>query len=79
MSWRATLRRMQVLRAVEQPAADDTPITAIAHQVGYGSLSAFNAAFVNSLGRRQRTTAPRSPAEPAAAPTATRMRRSERC
>ncbi|MEO5744346.1 MAG: AraC family transcriptional regulator [Terracoccus sp.] len=45
MTWRATLRRMRVLRAVERLAADDTPITAIAHEVGYSSLSAFNAAF----------------------------------
>ena len=45
MTWRATLRRMRVLRAVELLAADDTPITMIAHEVGYGSLSAFNAAF----------------------------------
>lgn len=45
MTWRATLRRMRVLRAVERLAADDTPITTIAHEVGYGSLSAFNAAF----------------------------------
>ena len=45
MTWRATLRRMRVLRAVERLAADDTPVTTIAHEVGYGSLSAFNAAF----------------------------------
>jgi AraC-like DNA-binding protein len=45
MTWRATVRRMRVLRAVERLAADDTPITTIAHEVGYGSLSAFNAAF----------------------------------
>ncbi|WP_406832867.1 AraC family transcriptional regulator [Pedococcus sp. KACC 23699] len=45
MTWRATLRRMRVLRAVEHLAADDTPVTTIAHEVGYGSLSAFNAAF----------------------------------
>ena len=45
MTWRATLRRMRVLRAVELLAADDAPITTIAHEVGYGSLSAFNAAF----------------------------------
>jgi AraC-like DNA-binding protein len=45
MTWRATLRRMRVLRAVERLAADDTPVTRIAHDVGYGSLSAFNAAF----------------------------------
>jgi transcriptional regulator GlxA family with amidase domain len=29
----------------EDLAADDTPVTTIAHEVGYGSLSAFNAAF----------------------------------
>ena len=45
MTWRATLRRMRGLRAVALLAADDTPITTIAHEVGYGSLSAFNAAF----------------------------------
>ncbi len=45
MTWRAVLRRMRVLRAVELLAAGDTPVTTIAHDVGYGSLSAFNAAF----------------------------------
>jgi transcriptional regulator GlxA family with amidase domain len=45
MSWRSVLRRMRVLQAIERLAADDTPVTTIAHQVGYGSLSAFNAAF----------------------------------
>lgn len=44
MTWRA-LRRMRVLRAVERLAADDAPVTRIANGVGYGSLSAFNAAF----------------------------------
>lgn len=44
MTWRAVLRRMRVLRAVEL-LATDTPVTTIAHEVGYGSLSAFNAAF----------------------------------
>ena len=45
MTWRATLRRMRILQAVERLAAGDTPVTTIAHAVGYGSLSAFNAAF----------------------------------
>lgn len=45
MTWRATLRRMRVLRAVERLAADDAPVTRIAHGVDFGSLSAFNAAF----------------------------------
>lgn len=45
MTWRAVLRRMRVLRAIEELAAGDTPITRIAFSVGYTSLSAFNAAF----------------------------------
>lgn len=45
MTWRAALRRMRVLRAVEELAAGDTPVTKIAFMVGYASLSAFNAAF----------------------------------
>jgi AraC-like DNA-binding protein len=45
MPWRAVLRRMRVLQAIERLAADDTAVTTIAHEVGYGSLSAFNAAF----------------------------------
>jgi AraC-like DNA-binding protein len=45
MTWRAALRRMRVLRAIEELAAGDTPVTKIAFMVGYASLSAFNAAF----------------------------------
>jgi AraC-like DNA-binding protein len=45
MTWRAVLRRMRVLRAIEELAAGDTPVTKIAFTVGYTSLSAFNAAF----------------------------------
>ncbi|WP_327085553.1 AraC family transcriptional regulator [Nonomuraea sp. NBC_01738] len=45
MTWRAVLRRMRVLRAIEELAAGDTPVTTIAFRVGYTSLSAFNAAF----------------------------------
>jgi AraC-like DNA-binding protein len=45
MTWRAVLRRMRVLRAIEELAAGDTPVTEIAFTVGYTSLSAFNAAF----------------------------------
>jgi len=41
---------MRVLRAVERLAADDAPVTRIAHDVGYGSLSAFNPPFANSPG-----------------------------
>jgi AraC-like DNA-binding protein len=51
MTWRAVLRRMRVLRAIEELAAGDTPVTAIAFTVGYTSLSAFNAAFRQLTGR----------------------------
>ncbi len=45
MTWRSVRRRMRVLRAIERLAADATPVTTVAHQVGYGSLSASNSAF----------------------------------
>ena len=51
MTWRAALRRMRVLRAIEELAADDTPVTKIACMVGYSSLSAFNATFQELTGR----------------------------
>jgi AraC-like DNA-binding protein len=51
MTWRAALRRMRIMAAVEKLADDDLPITAIAFSVGYNSLSAFNAAFRELTGR----------------------------
>jgi AraC-like DNA-binding protein len=51
MTWRAALRRMRLLRAIEELAAGDTPVTKIAFMVGYSSLSAFNAAFHELTGR----------------------------
>jgi AraC-like DNA-binding protein len=51
MTWRAALRRMRVLRAIEELAAGDTAVTKIAFMVGYTSLSAFNAAFQELTGR----------------------------
>lgn len=51
MTWRAVLRRMRVLRAVERLAAGEDSVTTIAHEVGYTSLSAFNAAFRDLTGR----------------------------
>ncbi len=51
MTWRAILRRMRVMRAIENLAAGDTPVTSIAFAVGYTSLSAFNAAFRELTGR----------------------------
>jgi AraC-like DNA-binding protein len=54
MTWRAVLRRMRVLRAIEQLATTEDSVTTIAHEVGYSSLSAFNAAF-RDLTRRTPT------------------------
>jgi AraC-like DNA-binding protein len=51
MTWRAVLRRMRVLRAIEELAAGEDSVTTIAHTVGYTSLSAFNAAFRELTGR----------------------------
>ena len=51
MTWRAVLRRMRVLRAIEELAAGEDSVTTIAHAVGYTSLSAFNAAFRDLTGR----------------------------
>jgi AraC-like DNA-binding protein len=51
MTWRAVLRRMRVLRAIEELATGDNPITKVAFTVGYTSLSAFNAAFRELTGR----------------------------
>lgn len=51
MTWRAVLRRMRVLRAVEELATSQDSVTTIAHRVGYTSLSAFNAAFRDLTGR----------------------------
>ncbi|WP_232050277.1 AraC family transcriptional regulator [Actinoplanes sp. OR16] len=51
MTWRAILRRMRVLRAVEELAAGDDPVTRVAFTVGYSSLSAFNEAFRQLTGR----------------------------
>jgi AraC-like DNA-binding protein len=51
LTWRAVLRRMRILRAIELLADGDTSITRVAFSVGYRSLSAFNAAFLELTGR----------------------------
>lgn len=51
LTWRAVLRRMRILRAIEELAAGDDSVTRIAFGVGYTSLSAFNAAFLELTGR----------------------------
>ncbi|MGI3168363.1 helix-turn-helix domain-containing protein [Pseudooceanicola sp. C21-150M6] len=45
MTWREALRRLRIIRAVELLAATDAPVTQVALDTGYSSLSAFNAAF----------------------------------
>lgn len=51
MSWQQVLRRIRVMRAVERLAGSNSPVTEIALSVGYNSLSAFNAAFRDLMGR----------------------------
>ena len=45
MSWRQSLRRMRMIRAMELLGESSRPIVQIALDVGYSSLSAFNKAF----------------------------------
>jgi transcriptional regulator GlxA family with amidase domain len=51
MTWRAALRRLRVLRAIELLAAGDDSVTTIAMAVGYSSLSAFQVAFRDVTGQ----------------------------
>ena len=50
MTWRQALCRIRMMRAVEALAGSDAPVTDIAFQVGYNSVSAFNTAFRDLLG-----------------------------
>src|SRR3546814_47659 len=51
MTWRASLRRLRLLRSIELLAGTDRPVTQIAMDVGYDSPSAFNAAFRDLIGQ----------------------------
>jgi AraC-like DNA-binding protein len=51
MTWRAVLRRLRILRAIEQLAGTEHPVTQIAFDVGYSSLSAFESAFRDLIGQ----------------------------
>jgi AraC-like DNA-binding protein len=51
MTWRAALRRLRVLRAIEQLAGTERSVTEIAMDVGYSSLSAFQSAFRDLVGQ----------------------------
>jgi AraC-like DNA-binding protein len=50
MTWRQALRRIRMIRAIEALSATPAPVTEVAMAVGYGSLSAFNAAFRDFTG-----------------------------
>ncbi|MFN8050492.1 MAG: AraC family transcriptional regulator [Acidimicrobiales bacterium] len=51
MTWSAALRRLRVLRAIEELAGTDNSVTRIAMDVGYSSLSAFQVAFRDLIGQ----------------------------
>jgi AraC-like DNA-binding protein len=51
MTWRAVLRRMRVMRAIEELTAGDIAVTTVAYTVGYTSMSAFDTAFRELTGR----------------------------
>ncbi|MDC0738868.1 AraC family transcriptional regulator [Cognatishimia sp. SS12] len=51
MTWRQAQRRLRMSRAIEALATSDRPVTEIAFAVGYNSLSAFNAAFLDLTGQ----------------------------
>jgi transcriptional regulator GlxA family with amidase domain len=60
MTWSEALRRIRIIRAVEALAGTEAPVTEIALEVGYSSISAFNAAFRDLTGRARPNTAPAS-------------------
>lgn len=51
MTWTQLRRRLRMIRAIELLAASDTPVTTIAADCGFASLSAFNRAFLEFAGR----------------------------
>ncbi|SNQ47740.1 DNA-binding domain-containing protein, AraC-type [Frankia canadensis] len=51
LTWRAVLRRLRVLHAIEELTDSELSVTNIAFASGYTSLSAFNTAFRDLTGR----------------------------
>ena len=51
MTWSQALRRLRIIKAIEELAQSDAPATKVAFRVGYNSLSAFNAAFRDLTGQ----------------------------
>lgn len=50
MTWRETLRRLRVMKAIELLATSNASVTEICFGVGYASLSAFHASFRDLVG-----------------------------
>ena len=50
LTWRGALRRSRIQRAVELLAVGEASVARVAHDVGYGSLSAFSVAFRDLTG-----------------------------
>lgn len=55
MTWRQTLRRLRIIRAMELIGGGGISITEASYSVGYASLSAFNAAFLEITGQTPTT------------------------
>jgi len=55
MPWRDFLRRLRMIRAVEGLSDPARQVTQVAHDVGYQSSSAFNAAFLDFTGQTPTT------------------------
>jgi AraC-like DNA-binding protein len=55
MTWRQALRRLRMIRALELFAERPISVTEAAFAVGYTSLSAFNAAFLDCCGETPRS------------------------
>jgi len=51
MTWSEALRRIRIVHAIEALAGSQTSVTQIAMDVGYNSVSAFNAAFRDLMGK----------------------------
>lgn len=51
MTWAQSLRRVRMIAATERLVTTNDPVTTVAYDVGYHSLSAFNAAFREFAGQ----------------------------
>lgn len=51
MTWREVLRRIRIIRAIEELSTSDKKVTTVALDVGYSSVAAFNSAFRELTGK----------------------------